>query len=198
MGSTDIGYEQWHDGIGYDLEALAELTGEERSEIEAWLLRRAGSDWRDIEGLLALGTARARDAVVEQLRTGTIEQRLAAARRLPADPAIEADREAAIVAGLAEATLMNGLSAAIGLAAAYPTPAIIDGLFRSILRPDREMGVHAAALLLFLHGKAKEPFDWDRREFTLQFGEADPAVRGTAFEQLCRECGIDPARYLGT
>lgn len=99
MASTDIGYEQWHDGVGYDLGALAELKDDERDEAERWLLARADRDWRDVEGLLALGSERARGAVVDQLCHGMIEIRLVAARRLPEDPAIEADREAAIVVG---------------------------------------------------------------------------------------------------
>lgn len=198
MASTNIGYEQWHDGEGYDLDALGVLEGRERAEAEAWLLARAGSDWRDLEGLLTLGSDRAREAVIDQLRNGSLEQRLAAARRLPEDPAIEADRVGAIVDGLATATVMNGLTTALDLAAEYRSTAVIDALFRAALRDDREMAVHAAALLLFLHGKAKEPFDWDRRSFTLQFGEDDPKVRQAAFEQLCRECGADPARFLGT
>ena len=197
MASTDIGYDQWHDGEGYDLDALAELTGAERAAAEAWLLGRADRDWRDIEALVALGTAQARDAVVNQLRHGTIELRLAAARRLPEDPAIEEDREAAIVDGLATATVMNGLTTALDLAAEHRTAPIIDALFRAALRDDRLMAVHAAALLLFLHGKATEPFDWDRRSFTLQFGAEDPKVRRAAFEQLCWECGADAAHYLG-
>jgi hypothetical protein len=196
LASTEITYEQWHDGMGYDLGALAELEGRDRDEAERWLLARAGSDWRDIEGLLALGTAPARDAVVDQLRHGPIEQRLAAARRLPPDPAIEADREAAIVAGLAESTVMNGLTTALALAAEHRRPVVMDALFRATLRDDREMAVHAAALLAFLHGTAKEEFDWDRRQFFLQFADTDQAVRQAAFQRLCRECGVDPARYL--
>lgn len=93
---------------------------------------------------------------------------------------------------------MSGLTTALDLATEHQTPAVMDALFRAALRDDREMAIHAAALLAFLHGKAKEPFDWDRGPFYLQFGEDEPAVRRAAFEQLCRECGVDPARYLGT
>ena len=50
--------------------------------------------------------------------------------------------------------------------------------------------------LAFIHGNAKEAFDWERRAFFLEFGEADPAVRERAFRALCAECGVDPARYL--
>jgi hypothetical protein len=196
MASTNIGYEQWHDGVPYDVDAIAELRGDERAEVEQWLLTRAGEDWRDLEGLLALGTDHARAAVVNQLRYGRIEMRLAAARRLPPDPAIEPDRERAIVDGLGKSTVMDGLTTALDLALAHRTPKVMDALFRAALRDDHVMAVHAAALLLFLHGKAKEAFDWDRRSFYLQFGDDNSKVRRAAFEQLCRECGTDPRRYL--
>ena len=195
MASTDIDYERWHDGVPYDLEALGELQGDERTAAEAWLLERAGSDWRDLEGLLALGTPRARAAVVGQLREGTIAQRLAAARRLPPHPAIEADREAAVVAGLAEARFGTGLTDAFDLAIATPTPPVVEALFRTALRGE-DGAVHAAAALAFIHGHAKEAFDWDRRSFYLRFNDADPDVRRTAFRELCAECGVDPAGYL--
>jgi hypothetical protein len=197
MASTDIDFDRWHDGIPYDLEALARLEGDERVEIERWLLARADQDWRDLEGLLALGTERARTAVLEQLRNGTLEMRLAAARRLPPDPMVEAEREAAIINGLETATLLTGMSSAIDLARDHPSAAVKDALFRSILRPDRETAVHAAALLAFLHGNAKEPFDWDRRDFYLQFNDDDPQVRAAAFRSLCRECDVDSEQYLG-
>jgi hypothetical protein len=198
MASTDIDYERWHDGVPYDLEAIAELPPGEREEVEAWLLPRASNDWRDLEGLLALGTTRGQDAVVNQLRHGTIGMRLAAARRLPDDPVIEPDREEAIVDGLATATVLSGLTTALDLATERRTPRVMDALFRAALRTDDIMAVHAAARLAFIHGKAKEPFDWDRRALYLRFGDADPTVRRAAFVELCRECEVDPARYLGT
>jgi hypothetical protein len=195
MASTDIDYERWHDGVPYDLEALAQLQGDERAEIERWLLARADKDWRDLEGLLALGSERGRAAVVEQLRHGSIEQRLAAARRLPPDPELEPDRERAVVDGLLEAEFVTGLRFALDLAIANPTPAVVDALFRAALR--RESAVHAAAALAFVHGHAKEAFDWDRRPFYLQFNDDDPAVRAAAFRALCRECDVAPEPYLG-
>lgn len=196
MASTDIDYERWHDGVPYDLTALAELDGAERAEVETLLLTRAGEDWRDLEGLLAIGSQRARTAVVTQLRHGSIQQRLEAAKRLPPDPAIERDREAAIVQGLAESTLLTGLSAVIGLAETYSTPLVINALFRALLRPDREIGVHAAALLAFLHGKAKEPFDWELRPLFLRFNTPDRQEREAAFRDLCALCKVDSAPYL--
>jgi ATP-dependent DNA ligase len=47
LASTDIDYERWHEGTGYDLDALRELDPDERFRTEQWLLARAGQDWRD-------------------------------------------------------------------------------------------------------------------------------------------------------
>ncbi len=195
LASTNIDYERWHDGVPYDLDALRELTGAERDAAEAWLVAHADRDWRDLEGLLALGTVRARAAVVGQLRGRSLEMRLSAARLLGPDPALAADREAAIVAGLGETAFGGGLKDALDLAVAEPTPAVIDALFRAALRTDS--AVHAGAALAFLHGHAKEPFDMARRPFFLKLVDGDGGVRRAAFEALCRECGVDPGRYPG-
>jgi hypothetical protein len=194
MASTDIDYERWHDGVPYDLDALRELTGDERVEAEDWLLARAAEDWRDLEGLLALGSERGRAAVVAQLRYGSIAQRLSAARRLPADPAIAIDRERAVLDGLREAEFGTGLTDALDLAVANSTRAVIDGLLHACLR--RETSAHAAAALEFLDGRAKEMFDWDRRDFYLRFNDDDPAVRVAAFRELCAGRAVDPEPYL--
>lgn len=194
IASTDIDFDRWHDGMPYDLDALRELEGDERVDVEAWLLARAGEDWRDLEGLVALGTQAGRAAVENQLRHGRIEQRLAAARRLPPDPGIEAHRERAVVDGLLSAEFVTGLRFALDLAIESPTPAVLDALFRAALR--RESAVHAAAALAFVHGHAKEAFDWQRRDFYLRFNDDDPEVRVAAFRELCAECGVDPKPYL--
>ena len=196
MSSTEIGYEQWHDGVGYDLDALRALEGGDRDEAERFLLGRAGSDWRDLEGLMTLGSPAARDAVVDQLRNGRLEQRLWAARYLGDDRALRADREAAVVAGLNEAVFFGGLSVALDLATELRTPAIVDALFRATLREEGEAAVHAAARLAFIHRKAKEEFDWELRPLFLRFGSQDRGERTRAFRELCKLCGVDPAPYL--
>jgi hypothetical protein len=49
---------------------------------------------------------------------------------------------------------------------------------------------------MFLHGQAREPFDWDQRPFFLRFQTEDPAERRAAFRELCGRIGIDPSAYL--
>jgi hypothetical protein len=196
MASTEIDYDAWHDGVGYDLEALGELTGADRADAERFLLDRAGSDWRDLEGLLALGTTEAREAVIAQLRGGRLEQRLWAARSLGDDPALRDDREAAVVAGLEGAELMSGLSVALDLATELRTKAIVEALFRAALAGDGETAVHAAARLAYIHGKAREAFDWELRPLFLRFNSQDRGERTRAFRELSALCGVDAAPYL--
>jgi hypothetical protein len=195
MASTEIDYDRWKEGEGYDLAALGALAGVERLDVEQWLFDRAGNDWRDLEALVAIGSDRARAAVLEQLRRGSTEQRLWAAHYLVDDPLLAADREAAVVRGLEQALLYGGLSLALDMATEERTPAMIDALFRAALRDEGEAAIHAAARLAYIHGKAKEPFDWELRPLFLRFGEDRPA-REAAFRELCALIGVDPAPYL--
>jgi hypothetical protein len=196
IASTNIDYEAWHGGVGYDLEALKSLEGDDRAKAERFLLERAGSDWRDLEALLALKSKAARAAVVDQLRTGRLEQRLWAAKYLGDDPNLVEDREAAVVAGLNEAVFYGGLSVALDLATELRTPAVIQALFRASLRDEGEAAVHAAARLAFIHRKAREEFDWELRPLFLKFNTADRGERTRAFRELCKLCGVDPGPYL--
>jgi hypothetical protein len=196
MASTEIDYDAWHDGAGYDLEALGELEGEERDAAERFLLDRAGSDWRDLEGLLSLDTEQGREAVLAQLRAGRLEQRLWAAKYLGEDGAPKGDREAAVVAGLEGADLMSSLSVALDLATELRTKAIVEALFRIALSGEGETAVHAAARLAFIHKKAREEFDWELRPLFLRFNSQDRGERTRAFRELCALCGVDPAPYL--
>jgi hypothetical protein len=196
LASTEIDYERWKEGEGYDLEALRASEPDEQFRAEHWLRGRADEDWRDLEALLALGTETGRAAVVDELRTGKLEQRLNAARLLQDDATLAADIEAAVAAGLESALLFHGLSIALDLATTRRTPALIDALFRAALRDEGEAAVHAAARLAFVHGKAKEAFDWELRPLFLRFNTQDRAEREAVFRELCALCGVDAERYL--
>ena len=119
-----------------------------------------------------------------------------AARLLEDDPVLARDIEAAAVAGLESALLYYGLSIALDLATRLRTPALIDALFRAALRDEGEAAVHAAARLAFIHGKAKEEFDWELRPLFLRFNTPVRAEREVAFRELCTLCGVDPEQYL--
>jgi hypothetical protein len=69
-------------------------------------------------------------------------------------------------------------------------------MFRAVLNRDGDTAFHVAAMLLFLHGKAKSAFDWDHRPFFFQFKTENRAERIAAFRELCERTGVEPSLYL--
>jgi len=59
------------------------------------------------------------------------------------------------------------------------------------------VAVHFAAMLFYLFGKAKEPFDWEKRPFFLRFNTEDRKERVKVFRELCQKLKINPEKYLG-
>jgi hypothetical protein len=66
-----IDYDKWHDGIGYDLDLLAQASPDELRSIEDMLINRSNSDWRDVEALAALNTNRAKEALKQAFNAGS-------------------------------------------------------------------------------------------------------------------------------
>ncbi len=197
LESMRITYDQWHDGIGYDLEALARVADDERRYIAAMLLQRVESgraDWRDIEALGALDLPEAATVLKEALRAGAPEIRLHIARMLLArGVAVEIDQIIADILRLGR--YQDGLSLALDLAAVHATPYLRNVLLDCALDGHPDVRAHAAALCLYLAGKAAAPFDLRHRPFFLKFGEEDRAVRREAFEELCRRIGATGGRW---
>ncbi|HEX2115055.1 MAG TPA: hypothetical protein VHM01_11675 [Alphaproteobacteria bacterium] len=191
--STNITYDQWHDGIGYDTDALTKVTGEEREFLAASLiarLTRREGDWRDVEALVALNVPQARHAFEKALPRAKPELRLYIARALAAMGAgVEIDKIIADI--LRRGTYGDGLSLALDLAAEHATPYLREVLLDCARNGKPDVRVHAAALSLYLAGKADSPFDWAHRPFFLRFGEEDTAVREQAYAELCRRIGHD-------
>jgi len=195
LASMVIDYEKWHDGIGYDLEQLDSLTGDDRKAAERALIDHSPRDWRDIEALARFDTPAARKAVEAGLHSSDPHVRREA-RGHAAGEEDPAERERFIVRSLENDVIFGGLSQALDEVEEFHPPAVIDALFRGALRRDGEAAVHFAAMLMFLHGKAKEPFDWDHRPFFLRFHTATQEEREAVFRELCEKINVDPAPYL--
>jgi len=185
LDSMKIGYEQWHDGTGYDLDALLQIDAEEREAIETVLVQHLNSpgDWSDVEALHALGTPRAAEAV-SAARTHPLAEVRTHAARLAGN---QGAREAAIISGLASD---SGWSQALDLAEQCPTPAVKQALLDCARKGPSEARVNAAAMLLYLCGQAAEAFDWAQRPFFLRFASDDPAELHAAWGELRQRTGL--------
>jgi len=193
--SMVIDYEKWHDGEGYDIDALKAATPAERTAIETLLLNRGAQDWRDVEALAALGTPRANALVKSAVDSPDPEIRMAVVRHAP-NLLSSTKRVTSLVRALETARLYGGLSQALDEAAELHPKEVVDALLRGALKRDGETAVHFAAMLMFIYGKAKEPFEWDQRPFFLRFNTNDQQERTAVFLELCQKIEVNPSPYL--
>lgn len=193
--SMVIDYEKWHDGIGYDLQALSTLSPEERNLVEQRLLSQGVRDWRDVEVLAQINSPSTRSALRSILQSSNAELRGAVMRFAPALISRD-ERTEVLLKGLKDATLFGGLSQMLDQVEDFHPPVILAQLFRGTLQREGEVAVHFAAMLCFLHGKAKERFAWSKRPFYLRFNTSSRSEREAAFRDLCTLVNVDAATYL--
>ena len=186
LGSMHLNYDQWHDGDGFDLDALAELEGAERAQALEILddrLASSGAGWREVDAVAALDDPEARTRLEQLARHRSAEVRLRAVTHLKqrGRPDI-AEQEIVRLLGAAE--LEVGIDALMTLAEDHPTPAVREALLSCAVDGAPDLRVHAAALALYLAGGADSAFDWNRRPLFLRFAEEDRQVRVKALDDL--------------
>lgn len=182
--SLFIDYEQWHDGVGYDIEALRELTDQQRPGIEARLTPPDG--WRDVEALAviaSLGSESARAELRRVATAGSSETRIAVLRYAP-DLVDDAARTTALVEALDGATPFDSFTTTLEQVAAFHPQPVIDALWRGLETRQGEVAMHYAGMLAFLHGKTDSSFDWAQRPLFLEFKTEDTAARRAAVRKL--------------
>jgi hypothetical protein len=80
---------------------------------------------------------------------------------------------------------------ALLLAQQYPTDVVKKALLKAAWQRT-ECSVHCAAMLCYLTGHAKEPFDWEMRPFFLRLSKGAPEKdRIKAFKELCELVGME-------
>ena len=73
-------FEKWHDGIGYDIDAIKLASTAERAAIEQMLINHTPRDWRDIEALAEINTKRAREVFKQAINGSDPDVRVAVTR----------------------------------------------------------------------------------------------------------------------
>jgi hypothetical protein len=191
--SMIIDYDKWHDGIGYDLDLLAQASPDELRSIEDMLINRSNSDWRDVEALAALNTNRAKEALKQAFNAGSSAVQMAVHSYAP-EVMTKQQRTASLVKVLLEGDRSGGLSQALMHVGSFHPPQVITALLRGLMEQDGGTACHFAAMLYFLHGKSTSTFDWDHRPFFLRFNTDDMKEREIVVRELCATIGVDPDR----
>jgi hypothetical protein len=193
VSSMTITQEMWHDGIGYDVEALDEMNADEVRSLVSRM--RPCGDWRDVEALAAIAgmeDAKAADAAKEALRAraGTSDEvALRAAEALRDMGEAGVDLEAHVVETLLRMEDNGAFGEALEQSEEYPSERVKLALLKCA-KEHPSQGVHCAAMLYYHAGLAKEAFDWDHRPFFLRFNPDDEEDRARAFEELCQKTGL--------
>ncbi len=193
--SMKIDYEKWHDGIGYDLKALAEANREEREKIERILVNRNPLDWRDIEALATLDSHKARSTLRYALQGGSNEVNMAILRFAP-ELVDDKLKTKLIIKSLKSATFFYGLLQTLYLVEKYHPTEIIRELFNGLLNREGDVAVHFAAMLFYIYGIDETYFPWENRPFFLKFNTSNMADRKIVFKELCEKINVDYRIYL--
>jgi hypothetical protein len=182
--SLFIDYEKWHDGVGFDLDALREVTPTERAVAESRL--DATHDWRDVEALAVLaelGSASAERSLRDALKSGSQEIRLAIMKHAP-HLVDDTARTEMLVNALEVATPFDAFTDTLEQVERFHPPPVVDALWRGIDTRQGDVAVHYAAMLAFIYGKADSAFDWSMRPLFLKFNTTSSAERRAAIAEL--------------
>ena len=193
LDSMEMDYEKWHDGTGYDLTALGEMTQVDRDDITDILIANQSDPWRNFEALQHINTPRALAAVKTALIHPSLEVRIASSRFANSD---DLERERILTEALEKSDFYGGLTQALDQVESFHTPGIIDALVRGLLIRSDSVAVNFAGMLFYIHGKAVSSFDWSHRPFFLRFSTDDHKQRRQAFIELCSMIGVDPHQYI--
>jgi hypothetical protein len=174
--SMMLDYDAWRDGTPYDLDALAEITREERELLTDELCEKGSLDWRDVEALRALATPKA------------LKRIGAAAEKQTDGGGIEAffddvaqgwspEIETRFIEKLERVQSMTGaLDRLYDIAEAHPTPAVVAQLLRNArIHSDPVVRYSMGAFLLELtcHADTRHTMDENIRPHLLDLNSAD-------------------------
>ena len=193
--SMNIGFEEWHDGIGYNIPAIRLASQEELDEIEKILINHRPRDWRDIEALAEINTKRSRETIKDVIKDQNPVLRIAVIRFTP-DLITDNERTQSIIYALQNTEIFSGFSNLLEEVEIYHPKKVKEALIKGLLNRTGDVAVHFAAMLFYLYGKAKEPFDWKQRPFFLRFNTENRKKRVKVFRELCQKLKINPEKYL--
>jgi hypothetical protein len=193
--SMEVTFEKWHDGIGYDLDALKEASPTELEIIQQIIINHYPRDWRDIEALAQIDTSFAKETIKKAIEDRNPAVRAAAGRFAP-ELITSPQRSKSIVDALQNADIFEGLSQILDEIVDFHPLEVKEALLRGLLNRKGDVAVLFAAMLFYLYGHAKEPFDWAQRPFFLRFNTENKEERIGVFKELCKKLNIEAVKYL--
>lgn len=199
--SMIMDFDMWHDGEGYDLSAIDDMTAEERKQV-ASILKAREQTWRELEALAALDMEDVDDLIEEtSTKSESSNNRITAAAALHDRGRLDKDEfekllcnEIRKLTGIGDGTIKILIEAE-----AMPTEKVKQALLWSSWN-STEASMSCAARLLYLCGKADDQLAWSHREWLFDIKPNNSYfTRKKAFDKLCEMCGmvLDTEQWTG-
>ncbi|MDB5325827.1 MAG: hypothetical protein JWM57_1396 [Phycisphaerales bacterium] len=191
--SMPMNFDRWHDGTGFDLDALRDMTPEELAAVRV-TLKSGRRTWRELEALAAIDSLTGTDEVRHALdKDDSPENQIKAANLLfESDKLDQADYEARLCQSIRRLGTHDAITTRVLLyAQGLPTDAVKQALlWASWNRTDAAF--HSAALLIYLCGKSEDQLSFEHRPLLFDLQPSNSSLtRQAAFEKLCRLTGLE-------
>jgi len=190
--SMKIGYMEWHDGVGYDLESLKQISGDELKQVEALLISRVERDWRDVETLAEIDSEETLLALKSAINSKNLEVRVRATEKLSQKGILNDVEAEMFLVNTIPVVPFYGQKFIIQLVSQYPTQAVKRTLLWSTLYGNDDIRHYAAALIYHLYGITTSSFDLNYRSFFFRFRDKNLSNRKLAYEELCKTIQVNP------
>ncbi len=187
--SMEIDYEKWHDGIGYDLDALQRVPPEEHGALYSHLVPPQG--WRDVEALAAMNTPRANEALREAAQHSPVNEVRLWVTNVAPHLVEQSTRTTLLRRAIETATFADGMVSALDQIEPSDRAELSDDLLRGLLTRDGTLAYHFAATLAFIHGVIPSRDDTSLRPLFLRFNTPDLEARRGPYRELCETIGVE-------
>jgi len=193
--SMQIDYKKWHDGIGYDINAIKSASLAERNAIEDMVINHRPRNWQDIEALAELNTAHAKAAIKKAMKDPDPIVRIAVTRFAP-NLVSNRERSQSLIEALQSSQIFSGLSQTLDDIEKFHPKPVKEALLKGLLSREGEVAVLFAAMLFYIYRKTADPFDMKLHSFFLSFNTENREKRLQAFRVLCSQLNINAEKYL--
>lgn len=164
--STQLTHESWHDGVGFNLDALSRMPPLEQNIIRQWLHSTLSNeqrdvDWRALDAAAALGET---DLLATLETHPASDVRLRVKELLAKPEAVAEELCRTFSSGHSEAAVLRALD----LVPSHPTPEVRSALIARVSRIDGTF-INSAMVLLEVFGGVKDA--WAERPFLFRVQE---------------------------
>ena len=193
--SMKISYDDWKEGVGYDLDAFDKLSKADKGKIVREFIANDSLNWRDMEILARDASAASFDRLRDSMTSHhPVDERAHALRYV-----IEMGKASGSVPDAQLSHMVDAMggddptATILDLIENHAGPRTIAAMLRGV-RDRPGVGYHFASNLFVIAGLSTDEWDWKHRPLWLRLGKDNTDEERTkAFVEFCQMLKIDPS-----